>query len=79
MLVVERPLENAPVYVSLSHLLEETSPTEEQVASLDPSVFAHPIRRDILFLASNTSSPRDHDYDKSKTKSTSKRHEITED
>lgn len=37
----------------MSHLLRQEAEGEEQVAALDPSVFAHPIRRDILYLCVN--------------------------
>ena len=37
----------------MTNLLEDVDSTEEQVAALDPSVFAHPIRRDILYLCVN--------------------------
>lgn len=37
----------------MSHLLEGYEDVEEHVAALDPSVFAHPIRRDILYLCIN--------------------------
>ncbi|KZT30660.1 ribosomal protein L4 [Neolentinus lepideus HHB14362 ss-1] len=48
-----------PVYLSMSSLIPRTTkdkkgrrdiPTEEKVVVLDPSVFRHPIRRDILHL-----------------------------
>ncbi|KAI9512915.1 ribosomal protein L4 domain-containing protein [Russula earlei] len=41
-----------PVYIPLSSLLrsKEAVRSSEQVAELDPTVFAHPIRRDILHL-----------------------------
>ncbi|KAF8588452.1 ribosomal protein L4 [Ramaria rubella] len=40
-----------PVYVQLSSLLrQEHSDSSERVAALSPSVFRHPIRRDILHL-----------------------------
>lgn len=47
------PLEDEPVYIAMSNLLKDFSSTEQQVAALDPSVFAHPIRRDILYLCVN--------------------------
>ena len=34
-------------------LLRDIPPEEAEVAALDPSVFAHPIRRDILYLCVN--------------------------
>ncbi|EJD04081.1 ribosomal protein L4 [Fomitiporia mediterranea MF3/22] len=42
-----------PVCIVMSNLLESAESSEEQVAVLDPSVFAHPIRRDILYLCVN--------------------------
>ncbi|THH34145.1 hypothetical protein EUX98_g152 [Antrodiella citrinella] len=40
-----------PVFVTLSHLVAPASKaTEEEVVELDPFVFSHPIRRDILHL-----------------------------
>ncbi|KAL5495389.1 YML6 [Sanghuangporus weigelae] len=47
------PLQDDPVYIAMTNLLEGVEPAEEQVAALDPSVFAHPIRRDILYLCVN--------------------------
>ncbi|KAH8120191.1 ribosomal protein L4 [Phellopilus nigrolimitatus] len=52
-LVQAVPPQNVPVYIAMSNLIEEGSSTEEQVAALDPTVFAHPIRRDILYLCVN--------------------------
>ncbi|KLO17055.1 ribosomal protein L4 [Schizopora paradoxa] len=43
---------DAPVYLALSNLLPSQNANEEVVA-LNPSVFAQPIRRDILFLCVN--------------------------
>ena len=42
-----------PVYVTMSDLINDIPQEERQVAALDPSVFAHPIRRDILYLCVN--------------------------
>ena len=40
-----------PVYIPLSSLLRKNATeSSDQVAELDPTVFAHPIRRDILHL-----------------------------
>ncbi|KAI5121279.1 hypothetical protein M0805_002324 [Coniferiporia weirii] len=44
---------DVPVYITMCNLLEHASSSEEHVAALDPSVFAHPIRRDILYLCVN--------------------------
>ena len=42
-----------PVYVAMTDLFNDIPESERQIASLDPSVFAHPIRRDILYLCVN--------------------------
>ncbi|KZV71334.1 ribosomal protein L4 [Peniophora sp. CONT] len=39
-----------PVYLAVTPLVKPEPGAEEQVAELDPTVFAHPIRRDILHL-----------------------------
>lgn len=42
-----------PVYIAMSDLVHDIPEEERQIAALDPSVFAHPIRRDILYLCVN--------------------------
>jgi large subunit ribosomal protein L4 len=48
---LDSPLQH-PVYIPLSSLLrsKHAAHSSDQVAELDPTVFAHPIRRDILHL-----------------------------
>ena len=48
-------VQSEPIYVSLSNLLPSEGPSssEDKVALLDPSVFDHPMRRDILHLCVN--------------------------
>ncbi|TCD69916.1 54S ribosomal protein, mitochondrial [Steccherinum ochraceum] len=42
---------NRPVYVTLSHLVpSETDTRQDEVVELDPFIFSHPIRRDVLHL-----------------------------
>ena len=51
-IVTEMTLTDKPVYVSMCSLIP-TKDGNDEVAVLDPSVFAHPMRRDILFLCVN--------------------------
>lgn len=48
-------IEESPVYIKMCNLLNDTPVPEEEfpIATLDPTVFAHPLRRDILFLCVN--------------------------
>ena len=49
------PTEEPPVYVTLCDFLKRKhkSDEEDQLVALDPSVFNHPLRRDILYLCVN--------------------------